>query len=117
MRILHFITTAALMAAFVVSCSKSSVSQPQATTPANAAEAAAFMTNTLEVLQARYQKDGIKLSDSLANLRLLTVSTNATQQQFRDIQAHLEQLIAFHTLLAINIQAKMLDAQSQAQGT
>ena len=105
------------MAAFVIGCSKSSVPQPQATTPANAAEAAAFMTNTLDVLQARYQKDEIKLSESLSNLLMLRKSTKATQQQFWGVQTNLEQLIEFHKLLATNIQAKMLDAQSQAQGT
>ncbi len=126
-----------LGATIFTGCSKSSSPEPQATTPTNAASAAAFMTNTLDVLQARYQEDDRQIREVQAQLDLLRRKYNITdksptqldetnqngemvvssQQPYWDAKRKLAAMIAFQLQLAAKIETDKFDAQLKAQGT
>jgi len=74
------------------------------------------MTNSLEVLQARYQEDETNIQQALVKLDQVRKTYKATDQPFLDEQHKVEQMIEFHKLLAAKIEADKLEAQFPAQG-
>jgi hypothetical protein len=118
MRIKHLITIGAisLFISLAAGCSKSS-SPSQATTPTTPAEIAAFMTNSLDILQARCQANQTNIDQALAMLDQLQKTYTTNDQPYLDEQRKAEQMIAFQKLLKTKIEADKLGAQFPAQGT
>lgn len=75
------------------------------------------MTNTLDVLQVRYQDYNKQIRDAEAQLGLLRKSYKTNDQPYLDEQHKLEQMIEFQKQLAAKMEASKFDAQSKAQGT
>lgn len=135
MRALHIIIGAAFIAAFAIGCSKSSSQQPQVSTPTSLAEMAAFTTNSLDVLQARYKEDEKQIEAAQTNLAVLRrkygiTDTSPTQldqtnqngetvvtsqQPYWDAKRKLARVIDFQKLLISKIEADKIDQQIKAQ--
>jgi hypothetical protein len=115
MRTLHIITGAALVALFVIGCSKSTRPPPEITMPTNVAEAIEFSTNTLDVLQVEYQNEEKQIQDVQNWLDLLRKSGKTKDKQYLDEQRTLNNMIGFHKLLGGRIEADKLEQQHKAQ--
>ena len=125
MHIQHIITkSAAIVAAIIIAgCSKHSSPQPEAMTRQNAArmatpEVAAYLTtNSLDVLQARYQEDQTNIEQELAKLDRLHERYKTNDQPYLEEKQKVDQMFSFQRQLANKIEFDKLDAQIRAQGT
>ncbi len=75
------------------------------------------MTNSLDVLQKKYQEDEKQIDEAKKKLDLLRKSYKTNDQPYLDAKGNFEQMIEFHKLLAAKIQADKIDAQIPSQGT
>jgi hypothetical protein len=129
MSIQHIIAKyAAIVAVILIAgCSKSSSPPPHAATQSNTQDYAqderkafaesAFMTNTLDVLQARYQEDGKQIEEVQTELDSLHKTYKITDQPYLDELHKLQQMIEFHKQLQTKIEADKLDEQFKSQNS
>jgi hypothetical protein len=135
MRTQYIITqgTAIIAVILIIGCLKSSSS----VAPPSVAETAAFMTNTLDVLQARYQENDKQIKDIRASLDLLRQKYNITdtsptqldqtnqngaivvtsQQPYWEEKRKLAGMISFQRPLTTKIESDKLVAQLRTLGT
>jgi hypothetical protein len=143
MRIQHIITKSAVIIAaiFIAGCSKSSSPPSHAATQSNTQDyiqdarkafaESGLLTNTLDVLQARYQEDEKQIEEVQTELDLLRkkykiTDTSPTQleetnqsgnvvvsseQPYWDEKRKLTGMIEFHKQLQVKIEADKLDEQ------
>ena len=107
MRTLHITTGAALLAALVVGCSKSSNQPPHVTAPQTAVEA----------MQQQYQEQSNQIHEVEAKLKALSQTYKTNDQTYLDEQHKLSQLRDAHRILYAKIATAQLDAQIKAQST
>ena len=106
--------TATRLASFLVAilfagCSTSPSPQTQALPLTDRAAMDAFLTNSLDVLQARYREDEATTRESQAKLDQLRQTCKTNDQQCLGEQLQLERAIAWHKLLEAIIEAKTRD--------
>jgi uncharacterized protein with ATP-grasp and redox domains len=81
-------------------------------------EVAAYLTtNSLDVLQARYQEDQTNIEQELAKLDRLHERYKTNDQPYLEEKQKVDQMFSFQRQLATKIEFDKLDAQIRAQGT
>ena len=136
------LTIVMLSGLFAIGCSKHSSPKSEAAKRQRAAEMAALersqvVTNSLDVLQARFQEDEKQIEAAQTKLDALRRKYGITdrsrtqldqtnqngevivtsQQTYWDAKRKLAEMVEFHKVLQAKIQADKMDAQIPSQGT